>query len=362
VTPLGVELARRIERDGPLPVAEYMQRCLLDPQHGYYRTQTAIGAAGDFITAPEISQMFGELIGLWAAQVWMTMGSPARVRLVELGPGRGTLMADALRATAKVAPEFHAAIDLHLVEANPRLRERQAEALAAARPHWHDAFDSVPDGPAVVIANEFFDALPVRQIVRIGGEWRERVVDHAKGRFVFAAGTAASAPRAPLADAPDGSVVETSPAGEAVAAAISTRLARTGGAALIIDYGPGAPGVGDTLQAVRAHRKVDPLAEPGLADLTAHVDFAGLARAGRGAGAEAYGPLPQGTLLHRLGIAARAATLLRNATPQQARDVDAGVRRLIEPDEMGTLFKALALAHPDLPVPPGFDAPMSNRQ
>jgi NADH dehydrogenase [ubiquinone] 1 alpha subcomplex assembly factor 7 len=353
-TELGAELVRLIKRDGPLPVAEFMRLCLSHPQHGYYRKQEAIGAGGDFITAPEISQMFGELLGLWAAEMWAAMGRPSSVHVVELGPGRGTLMADALRAAERAAPEFRRALDVHLVEINHALQRQQASALAGADPCWHDDFDSVLDGPLIVIANEFFDALPVRQVVRAGDNWHERVVTCDQDRFVFALGGNAPAPHV---DAPDGAIVEIAPERERYVAKLATRIAAQGGAALIVDYGPPLSGFGDTLQAIRAQKKVDPLAEPGLADLTTHVDFARLAQAARSAGGAVYGPLPQARLLQRLGIAARTAILLRRATETQAGEIEAAVHRLIGSAEMGTLFQALAVAHPSLPVPPGFDRP-----
>ncbi len=359
MTPLGRVLIERIRRDGALPVAEYMALCLSDPEHGYYRRADAIGSGGDFVTAPEISQMFGEMLGLWAAEVWNGMGRPAVVRLVELGPGRGTLMADALRAIGKAIPAFGAAIDLHLVEINSQLRARQAAALAAARPSWHESVETIPSGPAIVLANEFFDALPVRQFECTAEGWRERCVgvDAAGDRLVFMAGPLAAAP--PLEPAHHaagiGEIVEISPACRALAATIAGRLAAEGGAALIIDYGPIASGVGDSLQAVRRHRKIGPLDAPGESDLTAHVDFAALGRAARGAGAAVHGPLPQGVFLHRIGMAARAATLLRGAAPEQARHIIAACERLIGEAGMGTLFKALAITAPGAPAPPGFD-------
>jgi NADH dehydrogenase [ubiquinone] 1 alpha subcomplex assembly factor 7 len=359
VTPLARVLAERIRRDGPLPVGDYMALCLGHPEHGYYRRAEAIGRSGDFITAPEVSQMFGELIGLWSAEIWAAMSRPRPLRLVELGPGRGTLMADALRAIGKAAPEFAAAIELHLIEINPQLRSRQAAALANAKPSWHESLGTVPAGPAIVIANEFFDALPVRQFERTEEGWRERCVGlAADGRLVFMPGALASAPPEPgHAAAPVGSVVEASPACAALAQSIARRLADQGGAALIIDYGTASTAAGDSLQAVRDHRMVGPLEMPGESDLTAHVDFAALARAARAAGAAVHGPMTQGVFLHRLGIAARAAILLRNASPEQARHIVAACERLIGEPGMGTLFKVLALTSPDLPAPPGFDSP-----
>ncbi len=349
-TPLAEQLVARIREHGPLPVSEYMRLALSHPAYGYYRTRGAIGAKEDFITAPEVSQMFGELIGLWAAELWSLAGRPAPLRLVELGPGRGTLMADALRAAGKVAPDFRAAVDLHLVEINPELRKRQADTLATAAPSWHDDITTVPAGPAIVVANEFFDALPIDQLVHTEAGWCRRMVACTEGRFVFARGGSVAAP----ADAPIGAVFEASPDRDAVASRLFTRIASQGGAALIVDYGS-TSGFGDTLQAVRAHKKVDPLAAPGEADLTAHVDFSRLKTLACTAGAVAHGPVPQGAFLRRLGIAARAATLVRAATPAQKRDIEQAMRRLIEPDEMGTLFKALAVTAPGLPIPPGFD-------
>jgi len=351
MTPLGREIAARIASAGPLPIDEFMRLCLSHPEHGYYRKQMPVGAAGDFITAPEISQVFGELIGLWAAEVWSTMGRPEAVHLVELGPGRGTLMADALRAISKVAPAFRTALYVHLVEINPALRQLQDKALRNTAPEWHDDFASFPDGPLIVIANEFFDALPVRQLVRNPGGWCERVVALDGEQFRFASG----APVSHAAEAAIGSIMEIAPAREALAHTIAQRLAAQRGAALLIDYGPLVSGLGDTLQAVRDHKKVDPLAEPGLADLTTHVDFAALAAIARTAGVQTHGPVPQGIFLQRLGIMARAATLMQKATPQQAAALGNAIGRLIEPEQMGTLFKVLALTDRLQPLPPGFD-------
>ncbi len=364
-TPLGESLALRIRQAGPLSVAEFMAEALGHPEHGYYRSRDPFGAAGDFTTAPEISQMFGELIGLWCVAMWQAMGSPAEANLVELGPGRGTLMADALRA-AGLRPDFAAAARLHLVETSPALRARQAEALQAAAPGcapaWHDDLATVPEGPLLLVANELFDALPVHQFQRIADGWRERVVGLVPDGTRLGFGLAMPGPAlALLADAhraaPPGAIVELSPARLALAGEIARRVVRDGGAALIIDYGPAASAPGDSLQAVRDHAPADPLAEPGLADLTAHVDFAALARAARDAGAAVHGPVPQGGLLSQLGLELRATALLRVADAAQARDIRAAAARLLGPDEMGTLFKALAIVDPALPTPPGFDPP-----
>ncbi len=355
MTLLAREIASRIARSGPMPVDAYMRLCLSDPEHGYYRTRPAIGISGDFITAPEISQVFGELIGVWAAAIWDAIGQPATLRLVELGPGRGTLMADALRAIGKVAPALRAALAVHLVEINPGLRQQQAATLAGSSPRWHDDTATLPDGPLIVIANEFFDALPIRQFLRAADGWRERTIGLDGDRLVFVAGR--SVPPLPR-DAPIGSVAETSHERTALIGDIARRIARHRGAALIVDYGPFDSGFGDTFQAIREHKKVDPLAEPGLADLTAHVDFAALAAAARSAGATAYGPIPQGALMRRMGIAARAAVLMKNVDTARAALIAAAIGRLIEPDQMGTLFKALAILDARQPVPPGFDAPL----
>ena len=356
---LAEHLRRRIAVQGPLTVAEYMADCLGHPRLGYYATKDPLGAAGDFITAPEISQMFGELIGLWCAEVWGAMGAPEPVILAELGPGRGSLMADVLRATRTV-PAFAAAVRLHLVETSPALRQRQRRALdeaaPGAAPAWHDDFSGVPEGPLLLAANEFFDALPVRQFERTAEGWRERLVDAGPDgfRLVLAPGPAAPLIPQSLAGAPPGSVVEFCAAGIGLAHAIASRLARFGGAALIVDYGHGANAIGETLQAVKDHAYHGVLESPGEADLTAHVDFAALARAAAGGGARFFGPVPQGRFLESLGIGARAEALAADAAPDQAADIEAARRRLTGAEGMGTLFKAAAIQHPDLPVPPGF--------
>jgi NADH dehydrogenase [ubiquinone] 1 alpha subcomplex assembly factor 7 len=363
MTPLEAELRRIIAADGPLSVATYMTLCLGHPMHGYYTTRDPLGRAGDFITAPEISQMFGELIGLWAAAVWQMMGSPARVALVELGPGRGTLMADALRA-ARVVPAFAAAVHVHLVEMSPMLQSCQREALAAVDVPvaWHSAFTEVPSGPLIVIANEFFDALPVHQAVKTPSGWHERMVGiSSEGKLAFALapdpipGFATIVPGLPV-NAPPGGIFEWR-SGD-IAADVARRLAQHAGAALIIDYGHGESAAGDTLQAVGRHGFADPLATPGEVDLTAHVDFAALARTASAAGARVHGPMSQGDFLRRLGIEARAAALRAQATAAQAADIDAALARLTGSgrESMGELFKAMAFADPKLGALPGFDS------
>jgi NADH dehydrogenase [ubiquinone] 1 alpha subcomplex assembly factor 7 len=357
VNALAEQLRRRIRETGPLGIDDYMAAALSDPQHGYYTTRDPIGAAGDFVTAPEVSQVFGELIGLWCADNWTRMGRPEPVILAELGPGRGTLMADLLRAV-RVAPDFRRALRLHLVETSPVLRGRQAAALTEAAPSWHDGVATLPDAPLILIANEFLDALPIKQYVRAATGWHERRVALGKdGALAFAPDDAPAASAAippALRDAPPGSICEVRPAAEMMAAQLGARLAARGGVALFVDYGHFPSACGETLQAVRGHRRHAVLAAPGQADLTAHVDFAAVAAAATAAGARAWGPVPQGAFLRALGLAERIAALSRRATPAQAGALAAAGRRLIAPEEMGTLFKALALAHPALPAPAAF--------
>lgn len=353
MTPLEVLLIRRIASSGPMRLSDYMAECLLHPDHGYYTRATPFGAGGDFITAPEISQMFGELLGLWLAQAWLDQGAPAAFTLAELGPGRGTLMADVLRATRGV-PGFRAAARVVLVEASPRLRAVQAARLGAGVT-WADTVDDLPQAPLFLLANEFFDALPVRQFTRRGPGWSETMVTLQDGHLALAQGTPlpVAALAARLADTAEGQVVELCPAAPGIAGAIAGRIARHGGAALLVDYG-GWDGTGDTVQAVRGHAFAPVLATPGQADLTAHVDFAPLARATADAGGRAHGPVPQGLLLDRLGIAARADRLAQGLTGARLSDHIAARRRLTHPDEMGTVFQALAILPTHAPVPAGF--------
>lgn len=358
---LGRRIARRIAATGPMSIADFMAEALGHPTFGYYRRAMPLGAAGDFTTAPEISQMFGELIGAWLAERWQAIGKPAPVQLVELGPGRGTLMADALRATRGVAG-FHDALDLHLVEVNAPLRAMQEGALAAYTPTWHEAFDAMPRGPLLLVANEFFDALPVRQFERMPQGWHERMVGLAPDgeRLVFAL-TPGPSPFARLlpetvrdGDLPTGTVAEASGATIDLASRIAERLVQDGGWALIIDYGRDVPGTGATLQALRGHRPVDPLDRPGETDLTAHVDFATLAQAACTTGARVFGPTGQGTFLRRLGIERRAEMLKARATPPQRSAIDAALLRLIDKDQMGTLFRVLAMGDDRSAAPAGF--------
>lgn len=345
MTPLGARLARRIAATGPISLADYMAECLLDPDHGYYATRNPLGAAGDFTTAPEISQLFGEVLGLALAQAWLDQGRPSPVVLAELGPGRGTLMADIWRSF-DVVPGLREAAAIHLVEASPTLRRVQAARLESARPVWHDHVEALPQAPLLLVANEFFDALPIRQFQRDGALWRERQVG-LSDVGALALGLAAPAARPDLdaqhADAPDGAVVELCPAAGPIIAAVAERIGRHGGAALILDYG-GEGGRGDSFQAVRDHRFADPFAEPGAADLTAHVDFAALADAAQAAGVVTVrGPVPQGVLLERLGITARAQALAERREGAARAELVAAHRRLTHPAEMGSLFQGLGI-------------------
>lgn len=360
MTPLAQRLRARIAASGPVSVEDYMQFCLADAAHGYYMTRDPIGMGGDFTTAPEISQMFGEMIGIWLVNVWQTMGAPDFFHLAEFGPGRGTLMADVLR-TAKIMPEFLRAAQIHLVETSPVLRARQRSALepfsqqAKKNVHWHESMTAIPQGPILVVANEFFDALPVRQFQHRAGGWFERMVNvDATGRFVFELCATADNNRADTG--PEDAIAEQSPAGESIMAALARRMVTDGGAALIIDYGHAQSGFGDTLQAVKRHAFADVFAEPGEADLTTHVDFARLGEVAQKNGAVVQGLTTQGAFLRAMGIEPRAQALARNASESQRTEIMTALDRLTGAGEhgMGELFKVMAVAHPDLPQSPGF--------
>lgn len=351
---LKVELVRLIREEGPLPVSRFMALALGHPRHGYYMTRDPFGREGDFTTAPEISQMFGELIGLWAAHLWQAMDAPACVRLVELGPGRGTLMADLLRAT-RMVPGFHAALSVHLVETSPVLRAKQAATLSGAGAVWHDGIASALDGPAIVLANEFLDALPLDQFVMTAEGWHERLLGlNDDGELAF--GLALVGEEALKLSAPAGTVFEQPFAALDVVAAVARHIAAEGGGALFIDYGAVRSGFGDTLQAMKRHAFVDPLAEPGEADLTVHVDFERMGQAALKAGAALHGPATQRDVLLALGLAQRAQILSQKADSAQRQAISEAFDRLIQPGEtgMGDLFKVLALSHPALPPLPGF--------
>ena len=367
MTGLARKIRTIIETEGPIPFDRYMQLCLGDPDFGYYLTRDPFGADGDFTTAPEISQMFGELIGLWAAETWSRHKINGPVRLVELGPGRGTLMADALRA-CRVAPDFLAAIEeICLVETSPILREKQELKLQGrgVKIRWCDEIAEIPPGPAIFIANEFFDALPVRHFIRVEEGWCEKLVGFDE-QGVFFPGLAAEPEPLIRAEAPVGSILEIGATAHKLAAALSARVTRHGGAALIIDYGHVETSFGETVQALRRHVAVDPLTDPGECDITAHVDFASLGRAAAASGAVPFGPITQAEFLTRLGIVQRAKALRANGNPIQAANVDQELKRLTSTDPeigaggrmvpgMGELFKVIAIQPPDAPTPPGFE-------
>ena len=361
MSPLGEAITAMIASDGPISVERYMELAVGHPDYGFYMHRDPFGAQGDFTTAPEISQMYGELLGLWAAEVWSSMGRPNPVRLIELGPGRGTLMSDALRA-ARVVPEFCAALDVTLIETSPTLADIQYEMLLASGVSiaWRAALSEAPEGPAILLANEFLDALPVRQFVRRGRQWRERIV-RLDGFGHLAFGLADDPEPFIDVEADEGATLEVNAVGHRFVFELAARLVKQGGAALFVDYGHGATGFGDTLQAVRAHRMVDPLIDPGEADITAHVDFAAMARSARATGASVYGPIDQGDFLRALGIDLRARALAERAAPERADEFEAARRRLVGKGEgeMGALFKAMAVANRSLPPPPGFQPPQA---
>nr|WP_244313924.1 class I SAM-dependent methyltransferase [Roseibium denhamense] len=354
------KIKARIAASGPLTIAEFMSVCLTDPEAGYYTTREPFGAKGDFITAPEVSQMFGELIGAVCLGGYEAIGRPEAFHLVELGPGRGTLMADFLRMAA-LRPAFLDAGELHLVEMSARLRALQSETLKAAplTPHFQDRFQDVPEGPLILVANEFFDALPIHQFVRTKGGWQERHIGlDASGELCFGVGSVrlpeALTP-ASAQDAPLGSILETQPAANAIAHDIGSRIASHGGIALFIDYGYEKPAAGDTLQALHKHAFDDVLAHPGEADLTAHVNFEALAAAAKDAGAAALPLMTQGDFLLKSGLLERAGSLGTGRPHTEQEAIRDAVERLAGPDQMGKLFKVLAITQKGVSFPP-FDS------
>lgn len=353
-TPLGRKLIRRIAEFGPITIADYMAACLGDPDHGYYMTREPFGSAGDFVTAPEVSQMFGELIGLWAVETWHRMGSPSPFLLAELGPGRGTLMADALRA-ARIEPAFENAARIVLVETSPRLKAIQKNRLTGHDIAWTDSVEDLPNLPAILIANEFFDALPVRQFVRLAEGWAERMVGLTEDRLAFGLRPGAEFSGSDR-DADPGTIVEIASISVSIMASIAARLVRSGGAFLAIDYGHGTTGSGDTLQAVRAHEFDPPLAHPGEADLTVHVDFAALAAIASHCGAVPAPLWTQGEFLLALGLLDRAGRLGSGKEAETQNAIRDAVERLAGPDQMGTLFKVFCATSPGLAAPI-FDTP-----
>ena len=362
-TPLERLIRQRIRQQGGITVADYMSLCLTHPEHGYYTTRQPFGEKGDFITAPEASQMFGELVGVWAMACWQSLGCAPRLHLVELGPGRGLLMSDLLRA-ARALPDFAQALEVHLVEVSPPLRAEQQEHLKAfgAPLRWHTDLptpETLADGPVLFIANEFFDALPVHHYERTSDGWRERlVVEDETGNLAFAA-TGAPLPEERLPqwtqNLPVGSIIEISQERQEVARRIATLLRHTGGAALIIDYGHTSPGPGETLQALHRHQQVSVFHRPGESDLTAHVDFAALAEAMTGL--HVPPPLEQGAFLLGLGLRERLHALLANATEEQATRLLRGAERIAGVEHMGRLFKVLCAHALDMPTPPPFATP-----
>ncbi len=351
MTPLAHALVARIKQAGPIPVSDYMTECLLHPEHGYYTMQDPLGAAGDFTTAPEISQMFGELLGLALAQSWLDQGAPTSFTLAELGPGRGSLMADALRATRGI-PGFHAAMSLWLIEASPVLRAAQATALEGYAPNWSENITALPDAPLFLMANEFFDALPICQFIRKGAGWSQRLVGLSAGNLSF--GLAPPGPVTALnhrlGDTREGDMVETCAMSAAITSEVAARIKLHGGAALLVDYG-GWRSLGDTLQAVKNHAFTDPLAAPGEADLTAHVDFEALAKAAQGVAASRL--IPQGEFLGHIGIESRTKALAAGLSGAALTTHLAAYHRLTDAAEMGTLFKVMGLTPLAAPPLPG---------
>ena len=353
---LATRLHARIARDGPLTVEKFMQACLSDEVAGVYASRQPIGGKGDFITSPEISQIFGELVGLWAVAVWQSMGEPSRVTVAEFGPGRGILMADASRAWRGV-PKFRDSVSVALIETSPVMVETQRKTLkdAGVPLRWYAALDAVPEGPLVMLANEFIDALPIRQFIRRGEAWRERLIaSDGRGGFTFIDGEAEDEGRYLPQAVPEDAILERRPLAHTLMRELGRRANRAPLAALMVDYGHVESGFGDTLQAVRGHRFADVLANPGAADLSSHVDFADLKREAVAAGLMTHGPMPQGEFLLKLGLAGRRERLLQRATPTQAEAIASGAARLVDPRQMGVLFKALALTSAGLPPPPPF--------
>jgi SAM-dependent MidA family methyltransferase len=356
MTPLGEAIRRQIEIAGPMSVADYMACCLYDPGHGYYATHMPIGAAGDFTTAPEISQMFGELVAVWLIGAWTASGKPDRICLAEIGPGRGTLSADMMRTIRQLAPDMAQAAEIVLVETSPRLREVQGNTLdrEGILARWEDRVEDLPHNPLFVAGNEIFDALPFRQFVKAGSAWRERLVGMNDGALAFVAGSGGIDTSLLPADAggqAEGAIFEVAPRREALMQTIAARIAYDGGAGLFFDYGHAEPGFGDTFQAVKDHRPCGVFDQPGEADLTSHVDFSALACAARGEGIAAH-IMEQGAFLLALGVAERAGQLGTGKPADVQRSLIADVERLCGHEHMGRLFKVLAVHPADLVLPP----------
>jgi NADH dehydrogenase [ubiquinone] 1 alpha subcomplex assembly factor 7 len=360
-TPLQERLIQLIKLKGPITVADYMSDALGHPHDGYYMSQKAFGVDGDFTTAPEISQVFGELIGLWLVEAWRNMGSPKAFNLIELGPGRGVLMADMLRA-ARLRPEFTRSAQVWLLETSGRLRHEQQRRLRASdvKPLWADEFDDIPAAPSLIVANEFFDCLPIQQFQNTGNSWRERLVGLTPNgeNLEFVLGRTPPPADYGLPDpseCDEGEIFEISFAAREFLSYMCSMLTEHGGAALIIDYGHMQSGFGDTLQAVRNHKYWPPLSSPGRADLTVHMDFEAMARAAIDSGAVVHGPATQGQFLDRLGLAIRVEMLCKGKPAEEAEKIRVGVSRIAASNQMGEIFKVLCISSPDLPAPSGFD-------
>ncbi len=357
MTPLGEQIKNLIRLEGPISLERYMSLALGDPRYGYYMTRDPFGAKGDFTTSPEISQIFGELIGLWCADLWLRMGRPAELSLVELGPGRGTLMQDALRAMKSIKGLIPA-LRVSLVETSPVLREAQRAALepSGAPIEWHNTVSSLPQLPTLLIANEFFDALPVRHYQMHQSQWHERLIGlNEHDELIF--GLAREAEKSIPLKAADGSLLERCLIGEQIMRELAVHINQWGGAGLILDYGHIHAGFGETLQAMRGHHYVDPLAEPGDVDLTTHVDFERLATIARAQENVVSGPIIQADFLEALGIRERGQSLIKSANPAQAETIISAIHRLTDrsPKQMGSLFKVLSFRHSEMPIPAGFN-------
>lgn len=360
-TPLETKLKRLISNNGPITLAQYMGECLSHPKHGYYMNKDPFGEGGDFTTAPEISQMFGEMIGMWIANTWQAMSSPSPIKLIELGPGRGTLMADILRVL-NIVPELKSNLSVHMVEMSPTLIETQKKSLASeaqTKITWHKNLSEIADGCSFIIANEFFDALPVHQFEKTDKGWNERVLGLTDGKL-----TPALAPASPALFMTDevkrnaantGDILEASAISISIMAEISRRIKESGGASLIIDYGYKKTSYGDSIQAMKSHKYCPIFETPGHADITAHVNFATLSQCAEECGLDVFGTAEQGAFLKQLGIEMRAEKLSTSATPQQKQDIASAIKRLIDDKEMGTLFKVIAVQNKNLPKPIGFE-------
>lgn len=366
MTPLAKKIAQLIEQSGPIPISDYFALCLADPEHGYYHNREPFGLSGDFITAPEVSQLFGEMIGVFLVHAWQAQGAPADVRIVEIGPGRGTLMSDALRVIARLAPELFAQATLHMVETSERLRAVQQQTLVKVKQRisWHQAFEEIPPGFTLMVANELFDAIPMRQFVKTANGFRERMVGlDTTGALTFGVGQTGLDPALlPIDEAqvPQAEIFEISPARTALMQAVAARLVRDGGTALTIDYGHLNSNFGDTLQAAYRHEFDPPLARPGQADLTSHVDFQALAEAAAAAGAHIHRPMSQGEFLLGLGIVERAGALGSGRDALTQATLHDAVNRLAGEGQgrMGALFKVLAISGGPAVIAPFHSPPL----